>query len=224
LPEDVYFHTDAAQAPGKLKVDVKELGVDLLTINGHKMYAPKGVGALWIRKGLDIDPLLHGGGQEKDRRSGTENVPYIAGFGKAAEMAEKKWEKDKEKLTEMHKKVIKQVTNEIDDVMLNGPEKNRLPGNVNLSFKGVEGEALVLRLDERNIETSTGSACASKELEASHVLQAIGLTGELAHSSLRIGFGRFNTMEDVDKLLQVLPEEVRDLRSITAVDDIDECF
>lgn len=222
--EDVYFHTDAAQAPGKMKVDVKDLGVDLLTINGHKMYVPKGVGALWIRDGVKIDPLIHGGGQEEGRRSGTENVPYIVGFGKAAEIARKEWKKDRKRLVKMQERLMKEIPERIEDTRINGPKENRLPGNVNFSFKGVEGEALVLRLDEKGIQTSTGSACASSDLEASHVMKAIGVSGDMAHSSLRIGLGRFNDMDDVEKILEVLPEEVKKLRSITAVDDIDGCF
>ncbi|MFP4116318.1 MAG: cysteine desulfurase family protein [Candidatus Aenigmatarchaeota archaeon] len=220
LPEDVYLHTDAAQAPGKLKTDVEELGLDMLTINGHKMYAPKGVGALWIRDGLDVDPLIHGGGQEGGRRSGTENLPYIVGFGKAAELAENELKGDQEKLREMQRKTIKRTEERVEDVTLNGPRdlEKRLPGNLNFSFEGVEGEALVLRLDERGIEASTGSACASEELEASHVLQAIGLGPELAHSSLRLGYGRFNKTEEVDRIVEAVAEEVEDLRSITAVD------
>lgn len=224
LPKNVYFHTDAAQAPGKMKVDVEDLGVDMLTLSGHKMYAPKGVGALWMKKGLDVDPLIHGGGQEDNKRSGTENVPHIVGFGKAAEIAEDRWKEDKKRLTRMQEKLLKEIPERVENLTVNGPKDERLPGNLNFSFKGVEGEALVLRLDEEGIETSTGSACASEELEASHVLKAIGLSGDLAHSSLRIGLGRFNTMDDVDKIIQELPEIVEDLRSITAIDDVDECF
>ncbi|MFP4116684.1 MAG: cysteine desulfurase family protein [Candidatus Aenigmatarchaeota archaeon] len=215
---DAYFHTDMAQCPGKMKVDVEEPGVDLATINAHKMYGPKGVGALYRKKGVDIDPLLHGGGQEDGERSSTENVPYIVGFGKACEIAEESWTEDKKRLTKMQERLIEEVRQRIDDVKLNGPEKPRLPGNANLSFIGVEGEALVLRLDERGIGVATGSACSSEELKASHVLKAIGRGPEIAHSSLRISYGRFNTMEDVNKTVEVLEKEVEDLRSITAVD------
>ncbi|MFP4045580.1 MAG: cysteine desulfurase family protein [Candidatus Aenigmatarchaeota archaeon] len=221
---DAYFHTDAAQIPGKMKLDVGELGVDMATINAHKMYGPKGIGALWIKNGLKIDPLLHGGGQEKGRRSGTENVPYIVGLGEASEIARKEWKKDKKRLEKMTKRLVEGIESNIDNVILNGPREDRLPGNVNFSFPGVEGEALVLRLDGKGIEVATGSACGSETLEASHVLQAIGLEGGVAHSSLRISFGRFNTMEDVEKIIEELPEIVQDLRSITAMDDIDDCF
>jgi len=215
---NAYFHTDMAQCPGKLEVDVLKLGVDMATVNAHKMYGPKGVGALYKKKDLKIDPLLHGGGQENGERSSTENVPHIVGFGKACELAKENWKEEKKELTEMHGRFIEEVQEKIENVKLNGPREARLPGNTNLSFIGVEGEALVLRLDERGIEVATGSACSSEELKASHVLEAIGRGPELAHSSLRVSFGRFNTMEDVDRVVEVLEEEVEDLRSITALD------
>ncbi|PTD94372.1 cysteine desulfurase NifS [archaeon SCG-AAA382B04] len=217
IPDQTIFHTDAAQVPGKLEIDVDKLGIDLLTINGHKMYGPKGVGALYINEKTEIDPLLHGGGQELGRRSGTENVPYIVGLGKAAEVAEEEQKKDKEKLTKFQQQVIEEITQEVEKTKLNGPKEPRLPGNVNISFKGVEGEALVLRLDGRGISASTGSACASEQLEASYVLKEIGLKPEHAHSSLRIGFSRFNTQEDVDNLIKELKEVVKQLRSISAL-------
>ncbi len=215
---NAYFHTDMAQCPGKLEVDVLKLGVDMATVNAHKMYGPKGVGALYKKKDLKIDPLLHGGGQENGERSSTENVPHIVGFGKACELAKENWKEEKKELTEMHGRFIEEVQEKIENVKLNGPKEPRLPGNTNLSFIGVEGEALVLRLDERGIEVATGSACSSEELKASHVLEAIGKGPELAHSSLRVSFGRFNTMEDVDRVVEVLEEEIEDLRSITALD------
>ncbi len=215
---NAYFHTDMAQCPGKLEVDVLKLGVDMATVNAHKMYGPKGVGALYKKKDLKIDPLLHGGGQENGERSSTENVPHIVGFGKACELAKENWKEEKKELTEMHGRFIEEVQEKIENVKLNGPREARLPGNTNLSFIGVEGEALVLRLDERGIEVATGSACSSEELKASHVLEAIGRGPELAHSSLRVSFGRFNTMEDVDRVVEVLEEEIEDLRSITALD------
>lgn len=224
--KEIYFHTDAAQAPGKIEVDVQDLGVDLLTINAHKMYGPKGIGVLWIREGVQIDPLIHGGGQEKGRRSGTENVPYIVGFGKAAEIAKKELREDKKKLREMQKRLMEKIPEEVEGVKINGPLdlNKRLPGNTNFSFQGVEGESLVLRLDDQGIETSTGSACAAKELEASHVLKAMGISGEEAHSSLRISLGKFNTQEDVEKILKVLPQEVKKLRAISSLGKIDKCF
>ncbi|OUJ18518.1 Cysteine sulfinate desulfinase/cysteine desulfurase [Methanonatronarchaeum thermophilum] len=216
-PKDIPFHTDAAQIPGKIDINVKNLEIDLLTINGHKMYGPKGIGALWINKKTKIQPLLHGGGQENNRRSGTENVPYIVGFGKAAEKAKESLKKEQKKLTEMHEKILTQIPQKIENTKINGPQKNRLPGNANISFKGIEGEALVLRLEDKGIMASTGSACASETLEPSHVLIETGVPEELAHSSLRISFGRFNEMQDVEKIIETLPEEVKKLRSISAV-------
>ena len=214
---DAYFHTDMAQCPGKIDVDVERLGVDMATINAHKMYGPKGIGALYKKKGVDIDPLLHGGGQEDGERSGTENVPYIVGFGQACEIAEGNWEKEKERLEEMHQELAERIFDRIENVEINGPVSPRLPGNMNISFLSVEGEALVLRLDNRGIDVATGSACSSEELKASHVLEALGKGPEVAHSSLRMSFGRFNTMDDVDTVVEALEEEVKDLRSITAL-------
>ncbi len=218
IPSDVVFHTDAAQVPGKIEIDVGSLGVDLLTLNAHKMYGPKGVGALWVDKDISIDPLLHGGGQENGIRSGTESIPHIVGFGKAAEIAEKNIDEEPNRLKKMHTKLIELVEKNVEDIMLNGPSsEERLPGNANFSFIGVEGESIVLRLDNRGIMTSTGSACASDSLEPSYVLEEIGVSEEMAHSSLRIGLGRFNDMEDVEKISQAIAEEVETLRSISAV-------
>lgn len=216
IPEQTIFHTDAAQVPGKLEIDVEELGIDLLTINGHKMYGPKGIGALYLAQDKTIDPLLHGGGQENNRRSGTENVPFIVGIGKASELAMEKQKEEKEKLTKYHETVIEKLS-KLEETKLNGPKKPRLPGNVNISFKGVEGESLVLRLDSRNIEASTGSACASDSLEASYVLKEIGLPPKWAHSSLRMGFGRFNTEKDIKKITKETPKVIEKLRSISAI-------
>ncbi len=214
---NAYFHTDMAQCPGKMDVDVENLGVDMATINAHKMYGPKGIGALYKGQDVEIDPLLHGGGQEEGERSGTENVPYIVGFGKACELAQKNQEKDR--LEKMHQKFVEDVCARIEKVVINGPLSPRLPGNTNMSFIGVEGEALVLRLDNHGIDVATGSACSSDELKASHVLEALDKGPEVAHSSLRISFGRFNTMDDVDAVVEALEKEVDDLRSITAMDE-----
>lgn len=217
IPEHTIFHTDAAQVPGKLEINVKELGVDLLTINGHKMYGPKGIGALYISQNTQIDPLLHGGGQENNKRSGTENVPYIVGLGKAAQLAKQNQKEEKQKLTKYQQQTIEKITQEIEKTKLNGPKQPRLPGNVNISFEGVEGEAMVLRLDAKNIEASTGSACASEQLEASYVLKQIGLKPKWAHSSLRMSYGRFNTKEDTQKVTEAVKEVVKQLRSISAL-------
>ncbi|WGI16671.1 cysteine desulfurase family protein [Methanonatronarchaeum sp. AMET-Sl] len=216
-PNEIPFHTDAAQIPGKIEIDVKSLEIDLMTINGHKMYGPKGIGALWINKKTKITPLLHGGGQENNKRSGTENVPYIVGFGKAAEKASKTVKKESKKLTDMHTKILEEIPKKIDGAQVNGPIQNRLPGNANISFQGVEGEALVLRLEDKGIMASTGSACASETLDPSHVLIETGVPVELAHSSLRISVGRFNKKQDVDKIIEIVPEEVDRLRTISAV-------
>lgn len=217
--KDTLLHTDAAQAPGKLNVDVEKLGVDMLTFNGHKMYAPKGVGGLYIKENIDIDPLLHGGGQEKGRRSGTEDVPYIVGLGKAAELANDNWKEEGERLTELHEMFIEKVKEKFDNIKINGPIDERLPGNVNVSFKGVEGESLLLRLNEHDIYVSTGSACASESLEASHVLESLSTDPEYAHSSIRIGFGRFNDESDVEKIIDVLEKEVEELKSFSAFEN-----
>ncbi|RZN62903.1 cysteine desulfurase family protein [Methanonatronarchaeum sp. AMET6-2] len=216
-PEEVVFHTDAAQVPSKIPIDVNDLGVDLLTINGHKMYGPKGIGALYINQETKIQPLLHGGGQENGLRSGTENVPYIVGLGKAAEKAKNLVEKESKKLISLHKKILSEIPEAVEETRVNGPIKNRLPGNANISFKRVEGEALVLRLEDRGIMASTGSACASETLDPSHVLVETGVPVELAHSSLRISLGRFNDIEDAERIIKVVPEEIERLRSISAV-------
>ena len=216
---DTYFHTDAAQTVGKIPVDVKELGADMVTTSAHKMYGPKGIGALWKKRNVRITPILHGGGQENGLRSGTENVPYIAGFGKAAEIANKSLEKDKKRINRLTKKLRDGILEQVDETVLNGPEKldKRIPGNLNISFKGVEGEAMLLKLDQENIQVSTGSACASDKLKPSHVLDAIGKSPELAHSSVRMGVSKFNDEEDVEKVLEVLPKAVNDLRDISSL-------
>ena len=216
---DAYLHTDAAQAPGKLPINVRKMEIDMLTLNAHKMYGPKGVGALWKKRKVRIDPLLHGGGQESGLRSGTENVPYIAGFGKAAEIAEDRLEDDSEKLRKLSRKLIDGIMEEVDGAVLNGPSDldRRLPGNVNISFRKVEGEAMMLKLDEENIQVSTGSACASNDLEPSHVISALGGDPEIAHSSIRMGIGRYNTEEDIEKVVETVPEIAEQLRSISSM-------
>ncbi|MFQ6010449.1 MAG: cysteine desulfurase NifS [Candidatus Aenigmatarchaeota archaeon] len=209
----VIFHTDAVQAFGKLPIDVKKMNIDLLSISSHKINGPKGVGALYLRKGTKIEPTMHGGGHEKNRRSGTENVAGIVGFAKAAELAKKelKQMKDMEKLRDM---LIKGCL-KVKDSRLNGHQKKRLPNNVNITFRYIEGEALVLLLDDLGIAASTGSACSTKKLEPSHVLLAIGLKHAEAHGSLRLTLGKDTKRSDVQYVLKVLPKTVKKLRKIS---------
>ena len=189
----VYFHTDAVQTLGHIPVNVAELKVDLLAISGHKLYGPKGVGALYVRKGTKLVSLMHGGQQEKRRRAGTENVPAIVGLGKAVELAGQEIDKEIERLTGLRNKLVKGLMEKIDHVHLNGHPTRRLPNNVNVSVDFVEGESLLLNLDLAGICASTGSACSSASLEPSHVLLALGLPAERAHGSLRFTLGRENT-------------------------------
>ncbi|ADL07891.1 cysteine desulfurase NifS [Thermosediminibacter oceani] len=215
LDKKVYFHTDAVQTVGKIPVKVDELGVDLLSISAHKIYGPKGVGALYIRKGTKIKPFMTGGAQENKRRAGTENVPGIVGLGKAAELAEQELEAQYKKLSHLRDKLINGIMEKIPHVILNGHPTQRLPHNVNLCFEYIEGESLLLNLDMKGICASSGSACTSGSLEPSHVLLAIGLPHEIAHGSLRLTLGRDNTEEDVDYVLEVLPGIVEKLRQMS---------
>ena len=208
---EVYFHTDACQSFTKVPINLKKQNIDLLTINAHKIYGPKGIGALVIRDGVKIDPLLHGGGHEFGFRSGTENVPGIIGFAKAVEIAK---EKDVEHMRKLRDILIKGAL-EIENSRLNGPRERRLCNNANFSFKYIEGESLVLYLDMKGIEASTGSACSSRSLEPSHVLLAIGLTPEDAHGSIRMSVGRENTKDEMKYTLEVLKESVEILRKIS---------
>lgn len=211
----VYFHTDAVQAVGHIKIDVKEMNIDLLSLSGHKIGAPKGIGALYIRKGVKIKNLIHGGQQEKGRRAGTENVIGIVALGKACELAVSEMEKTTEKLVYLRDKIIKNILGSIDYSRLNGHPSERLPGNINISFEFIEGESMLLLLDAKGICASSGSACTSGSLDPSHVLLAIGLPHEKAHGSLRISLGYQNTEEEVDKLLEVLPPIVQRLREMS---------
>lgn len=208
----ILFHTDAVQAVGNISVDVNELGVDLLAMAAHKIYGPKGIGALYVRKGVKLHSLLHGGAQEKKKRAGTENIPGIVGFGKAAELARKELGIHMEKLTLLRNKLISGVLEKIPYSRLNGSAEHRLPGNTNFCFEFIEGESLLLSLDFVGIAGSSGSACTSGSLEPSHVLMAIGLGHEIAHGSLRLSLGDMNTEEDVDYVLQELPKIVNKLR------------
>ncbi|MEM2914876.1 MAG: cysteine desulfurase NifS [Candidatus Bathyarchaeia archaeon] len=211
----IYFHTDAVQTYGHIPVNVNELGVDLLSISAHKLYGPKGVGALYIRRGTKIVRFLHGGDQENKRRSSTENVPGIVGFGLAAELAQKEMVEENKKLIFLRDRLINGILERIPDSQLNGHPNLRLPNNVNVSIKYVEGESMLLNLDLQGIAASTGSACSSGSLEPSHVLLAIGLSHEIAHGSLRFTLGRYTTEEDIDYVLKVLPEIVVKLRAMS---------
>lgn len=211
----VCFHTDAVQAAGNVKVNVEELNVDLLSISAHKFYGPKGVGMLYVKRGTKITSFIHGGAQERARRASTENVAGIAGMGKAIELAGEKLEAHAAKLKELRDRTIDEIYNKIPFVRLNGDRNQRLPGNVNFSFEFIEGESLLLMLDMKGIAASSGSACTSGSLDPSHVLLAIGLSHEIAHGSLRITFGKENTHEDVDYLMEVLPPIVERLREMS---------
>lgn len=211
----VYFHTDAVQSFGKIPIDVKKMNIDLLTASSHKMYGPKGAGCLFIREGIKIEPLLHGGGQERGIRSSTVNVASIVGFAKACEICKKEMKRESKRLTKLRDKLIKSVLKNIKETKLNGHPKLRLPNNTNFSFYGVEGEALVMQLDLEGFAVSTGSACSSTKLEPSYVLLAIGLTPSGAYSSLRITLGRQTTEKQVNQLIKVLPKAVSKLREIS---------
>jgi len=212
--KDVYFHTDAAQSFGKVPIDVNDMNVDLLTANAHKLYGPKGVGMLFVRKGVKIEPLLHGGGHEFGLRSSTENIPGIVGFAKAVEIAGKEMRKEAKRLTKMRDRLIKGVL-KIENSHLNGHPTKRLPNNTNFWFAFIEGESLIMKLDDKGVAASTGSACSSKSLEPSHVLLAIGLKPHEAHGSLRLTLGKYTKKEDIDYVLEVVPEVVEELRKIS---------
>jgi len=211
----VYFHTDAVQTAGHIPVDVKELGVDLLSMSAHKLYGPKGVGSLYVRKGTKLVSFMHGGEQENGRRSGTENVPGIVGFGKAAELAWQELNEEAGRLTQFRDKLIKGLLERIDHTQLNGHPVKRLPNNVNVSIDYVEGESMLLNLDLAGICASTGSACSSGSLEASHVLLAMGLQHEQARGSLRFTLGKWTTDAELQKVLDVLPPIVKKLRAMS---------
>ncbi len=219
---DVIFHTDAVQAFGKVPIDVNEMNIDLLSASAHKLFGPKGVGMLYIRNqgvregwGKYIAPIMYGGGHERDIRPSTVNVPGIAGFAKAVEIAKEEMEKEMERQIRLRDRIINFATTNIEDCYLSGHPTQRLPNNVNLSFKYIEGESIVLDLDAEGIATSTGSACSSKSLDPSHVLLALGLKPEDAHGSLRVSIGRFTTEDDIDFFLEKLPPVIERLRKIS---------
>ncbi len=211
----IYFHTDAVQTFGSLDLDVEKLNIDLLSASAHKLYGPKGVGLLYIRKGVRILPFLHGGEQERRRRASTENVPGIVGFGKAVEMAIQEKQERHQHVTILRDKLIKGILEKIDESELNGHPTKRLPNNVNVTIKYIEGESMLINLDLEGIAASTGSACSSSSLEPSHVIKALGVSPEVAHSSLRFSLGRLNTDEDVEYLLEALPRIVKKLREMS---------
>jgi cysteine desulfurase len=216
LKNKIYFHTDAVQAANYLDCHVKKLGVDLLTLSGHKIYGPKGVGALYLKKEIKLRPLLYGGGQEQGMRSGTENVVGIVGLGRALEEIQNPKSKIQNiKIRQLRDKLIKVILKSILDCRLNGSAVKRLPNNVNISFKGLEGEAMVIALDQKGIAVSTGSACSVRDLQPSHVLLALGLSEQGAHGSLRITLGKYTTQQEIEKFLRVLPSIVERLRKIS---------
>ncbi|MEG0296126.1 MAG: cysteine desulfurase NifS [Clostridium sp.] len=211
----VFFHTDAVQAVGSVDIDVKELNIDLLSLAGHKIYGPKGIGALYIRKGIKIDNLIHGGAQERNRRAGTENIPYIVGLGKAMELATENLKERTERISKLRDNLIEGLL-QIPHSKLNGTTGDqRLPGNSNVSFRFIEGESILLSLDFKGVCASSGSACTSGSLDPSHVLLAIGLPHETAHGSLRLTLGDNSTQEDVDYVLEVLPPIIQRLRDMS---------
>ncbi|MBE5813687.1 MAG: cysteine desulfurase NifS [Clostridiales bacterium] len=211
----VLFHTDAVQAIGAIPVNVKELGVDMLSMSGHKFHGPKGIGALYVRKGIRMSNLIHGGAQERGFRAGTENLPAIVGIGKAIEIATAELPEYSRRMTALRDRLIDGLTERIPDIRLNGHRTERLPGNVNISIRYLEGESILMRLDLAGIEASSGSACTSGSLDPSHVLLAIGLPHEIAHGSLRLSLGMDNTEEEVETVLNELPKIVQNLRAMS---------
>ncbi len=212
---NIYFHTDAVQAIGNVRINVNQLNIDLLSMSAHKFYGPKGMGALYVRSGVKFEKIQDGGHQERNMRAGTENVAGIVGLGKAIELAYENFDEYNKKLTDLRDYYFSQVEEKIPDIKINGHRTKRLPGNANISFKFIEGESLLLYLDARGICASSGSACTSGSLDPSHVLLAIGLPHEIAHGSLRVTFGDDNTKEDVDFLVETLIEIVARLRNMS---------
>jgi len=215
----VLFHTDAVQAGGTLHIDVKSLGVDMLSLSGHKLHAPKGVGLLYIRKGVAISNFMDGGAQERAKRAGTENLPYIMGFAKALELAVADIDENAARLQKIRDNLIDEVLSRIPHTRLNGHADKRLPGNVNFSFEFIEGESLLLLLDHMGFACSSGSACTSGSLDPSHVLLAIGLPHEIAHGSLRVSIGKYNTEEEVMSIVPALEVIVQRLRDMSPLYD-----
>jgi len=211
----IYFHTDTVQALGKVPIDVEELGIDLCSFSGHKLYGPKGIGALYIRKGVKIAAFQHGGHQERNKRAGTENVPGIVGFAKAVEIAHRDMKKNDTHLKKLTKKMWEGLNKELKEICLNGHPENKLSSTLNISFRYIEGESMVLNFDMKGISASTGSACTSGSLEPSHVLTAMGIPPDMAQGSVRFSFGYENTEEDVDYCLAEIPPIVEKLRKMS---------
>jgi cysteine desulfurase len=211
----IWFHTDAVQAIGKIPVDVEEIGCDLLSVSAHKIYAPKGVGALYVRRGVRLHKQNIGGHQERERRGGTENVPYIAAFGKACELAKNNLKENGAQLKILRDKFESEVGEKITEIIFNGERDQRLPHISNISFRRIEGEGLLINLDMQGIAVSTGSACSSGSLEPSPVIRALGRNDELARGAVRFSFGKENSMQDIEYLLEILPKAVENLRRLS---------
>lgn len=215
--QGVLFHTDGVQALGNVEIDVKDLGVDMMSMSAHKIYGPKGVGALYIRKGVRISNYLHGGAQENKKRAGTENLAGIVGFGKAAELAKEHLQEHIRHTSSLRDRLISKVQSQLDHVYVNGSMEHRHPGNANMTFEFIEGEAMLLYLDMNGIAVSTGSACSSASLTPSHVLSALGIPVERIHGTLRFTIGDMTTEEDIDYVVEVLKNVVNKLREISSV-------
>lgn len=212
---DCIFHTDAVQIVGKQPINLAEVPVDMLSLSGHKLHAPKGVGVLYVRKGTKINPLMIGGHQEHGRRAGTENVPYIVGLGRACELAVDYMQEEQQKVSELRDRLEAGIRASCSGAIINGNTENRLPNTTNISFEFVEGEAILLLMDEVGVCASSGSACTSGSLDPSHVIMAMGVPATAAHGSIRFSFSRYNTNEDVDVVLQYLPGIIKRLRAIS---------
>lgn len=216
----ILFHTDAVQAVGKIPIDVEKMGIGLLSMSAHKIYGPKGVGALYINKKANITSFIHGGHHERNRRAGTENVPGIVGFGKACELAQRDMGKELTRLTALRDRLWNGIARNVKDVKMNGHPTKRLPNTLNVSFKYVEGESIILNLDLKEIATSSGSACTSGSLEPSHVLKAMGVETAVAQGSVRFSLGRANTQADIDKVIKEIPPIIERLRDMSPLYDV----
>ena len=221
---NIVFHTDAVQAIGNVQIDVEKMRIDMLSLSSHKINGPKGVGALYIKKGVRITPLIHGGGQERGIRSGTENVPGIVGFGKACEIANNNLEENYARLVKTRDEIIEKVLDAVPESYLNGDRNERLPNVINFRFSSIEGESLILLLDAKGYQASTGSACSSKTLEASSVLKALNLDDVDVHGSLRISLGSQTHFDDVDGLVEAIKESVATLRKMSPLWNSDEKY